>query len=260
MTQKTIISATQDGICRITIDRQDKLNALNRAMMAELWQAFEQARLDPAARVVVLRGAGPKAFIAGADIAELQQLDPEGAAAASGEGQDLTLKIQQLGKPVIAAVNGFALGGGCEMALACTLRIASSNALLGLPEIKLGVLPGYGGTQRLARLIGRGLAMEMALTGDPITAERALELGLVNQVVEPAELDAAVDRLAGRFARSAPAAMRCIMDAINRGPDMSLQAGLELERSYFGEIFGTEDMREGTSAFLEKRKPDFTGN
>jgi enoyl-CoA hydratase len=260
MNQKTILSETADGICRITIDRQDKLNALNRAMLAELRQAFEAAGADPDVRVVVLRGAGSKAFIAGADIAELRQLDSAGAATASGEGQGLTLKIQQLGKPVIAAVNGFALGGGCEMALACTLRIASSNALLGLPEIKLGVLPGYGGTQRMARLIGRGLAMEMALTGDPIPAARALELGLVNQVVEPEKLDEAVDRLAGKLAASAPHAMRCIMEAINLGPDMTLEAGLELERSYFGEVFGTEDMREGTAAFLEKRKPVFTGN
>ena len=181
MSNTPIRIETVNQVCHITIDRQDKLNALNRAMIGELDQAFEQAANEASVRVVVLTGAGPKAFIAGADIAELQGLDAAGAAAASRQGQALTLRIQHLGKPVIAAVNGFALGGGCEMALACTLRIASSNAMLGLPEIKLGVLPGYGGTQRLSRLIPRGLAMEMALTGDPINAERALQLGLVNR-------------------------------------------------------------------------------
>jgi len=259
MNQQFVRSDKAGGICRITIDRQDKLNALNHAMIGELRRAFAAAGQDAAIRVVILTGAGDRAFIAGADIAELRDLDAAGAEMAAGDGQALTLEIQNLGKPVIAAVNGYALGGGCEMALACTLRIASSNALLGLPEIKLGVLPGYGGTQRLARLIGRGLAMEMALTGEPVTAERALELGLVNRVVEPADLAETVDALAARLAASAPHAMRCIMEAINRGPEMNLEAGLELERSFFGELFGTADMREGTSAFLEKRKPRFTG-
>lgn len=259
MSNTPIRMETVNQVCHITIDRQDKLNALNRAMIGELDQAFEQAANEASVRVVVLTGAGPKAFIAGADIAELQGLDAAGAAAASRQGQALTLRIQHLGKPVIAAVNGFALGGGCEMALACTLRIASSNAMLGLPEIKLGVLPGYGGTQRLSRLIPRGLAMEMALTGDPIDAERALQLGLVNRVVAPEELGAAVKALADKLAASAPTAMRCIMDAINRGADSDLEAGLDLESGYFGEVFGTEDMREGTSAFLEKRAPRFTG-
>lgn len=260
MSETTVLIRTENQICYITIDRQEKLNALNLAMLEELQQAFDQAAADPAVRVVVLTGAGPRAFIAGADIAELRELDPEGAAAASGKGQSLTLKIQQLGKPVIAAVNGFALGGGCEMALACTLRIASSNALLGLPEIKLGLLPGYGGTQRLGRLIGRGLAMEMTLTGEPISADRALELGLVNRVVDPEELEGAVEQLARKLAASAPQAMRCIMEAINRGVDLTLEEGLQLEQSLFGEVAGTADMREGTSAFLEKRKPVFTGS
>lgn len=259
MNTQFIIRETRDHICRITIDRQDKLNALNRAMLGELSEAFAAAQANDEVRVVVLRGAGTKAFIAGADIAELRELDPEGAADASGEGQGLSQLIQNLGKPVIAAVNGFALGGGCEMALSCTLRIASSNAMLGLPEIKLGLLPGYGGTQRLSRLIPRGLAMEMALTGEPINAQRALELGLVNQVVEPEDLDAAVDDLAKRLAASAPVAMRCIMQAINSGADRVLEEGLAMEQSFFGDIFGTQDMREGTAAFLEKRKPEFTG-
>jgi len=260
MSTPNVVTRTENHIRHITIDRQDKLNALNLAMLEELWEAFESARTDPEVRVVVLTGAGDRAFIAGADIAELRDLDPEGAAAASGKGQALSLKIQQLGKPVIAAVNGFALGGGCEMALACTLRIASSNAMLGLPEIKLGLLPGYGGTQRLGRLIGRGLAMEMTLTGEPISADRALQLGLVNQVVEQEELPGAVEALARKLAASAPQAMRCIMEAINRGIDVTLEEGLELERNQFAEIAGTDDAREGTSAFLEKRKPRFTGS
>jgi enoyl-CoA hydratase len=261
MTSKTVLVETADRICRITINRPDKLNALNRGMLAELGQAFESAKADDDVRVVVLTGAGTKAFIAGADIGEIQQLDSaDDAIALSATGQDLTLKIQYLGKPVIAAVNGYALGGGCEMALACTLRVASSNALLGLPEIKLGILPGYGGTQRLARLTGRGLAMEMALTGEPIPAQRAFELGLVNSVVEPEELAATVDKLAGRLAQSAPQAMRCIMEAINLGPEQSLEAGLELERTKFGEVAATQDMIEGTTAFLEKRQPHFTGD
>lgn len=259
MTPKTILSETADRICRITIDRQDKLNALNRAMVGELREAFEAASRDPEVRVIVLTGAGSKAFIAGADIAELRETEPGDAVALAARGQELTMRIQHLGKPVIAAVNGYALGGGCEMALACTLRIASSNALLGLPEIKLGILPGYGGTQRLARLIGRGLAMEMALTGEPVNAARALELGLLNRVVEPEELAGAVDKLAGLLAQSAPQAMRGIMECINRGSDLTLDAGLELEREAFGEVFSTQDMREGTAAFLEKRKPNFTG-
>jgi enoyl-CoA hydratase len=260
MSNESIQVTTTARVRRVTIDRQDKLNALNRGMVRELTRIFEAAGADPEVRVVVLTGAGPKAFIAGADIAELRELDPAGAADASREGQELTLKIQHLGKPVIAAVNGFALGGGCEMALACTLRIASSNAMLGLPEVKLGLLPGYGGTQRLARLVPRGVAMELALTGDPVDALRAQELGLVNRVVDPARLEAEVDELAGRLAQSAPLAMRCIMDAINRGADLPLDDGLALECDHFGEVFKTDDMREGTSAFLEKRKPEFSGN
>jgi len=259
MSTQTIRTESSANILTVTIDRQDKLNAINRAMIAELDQIFSAAGADPEVRVVVLTGAGQKAFIAGADIAELRDLDAAGAAAASREGQQLTLKIQNLGKPVIAAVNGFALGGGCEMALACTLRIASSNALLGLPEIKLGVLPGYGGTQRMARLVPRAVAMEMALTGDPVSAQRALELGLVNRVVEADELAPAVAALAGKLAASAPRAMRCIMEAINHGADGDLESGLQLESGFFGEVFATEDMREGTLAFLEKRKPVFTG-
>ena len=230
MSHSLVHTRTDGAVFHITIDRQDKLNALNRAVLEELESAFSAAGDDSDVRVVVFTGAGPRAFIAGADIGEIRQLDRAGGAAMARQGHDLALKIQNLGKPVIAAVNGFALGGGCELALACSIRIASSNAILGLPEIKLGLMPGFGGTQRLARLIGRGQAMEMALTGDPVDARRALELGLVNQVVAPKELENAVGELAGKLAGSAPHAMRGILNAINHGTDLPLADGLDAGR------------------------------
>lgn len=249
-----------DGaILRITLNRPDKLNALNRATLVELSDAFHDAALNDDVRVIVLSGAGDKAFAAGADIAELQKLDAMGAREVSDFGQQLMLEMQNMGKPIIAAVNGYALGGGCELALACTLRIASDNAMLGLPEIKLGLMPGYGGSQRLTRLVGAGKALELMLTGDPVDAETAAQLGLVNRVVPQAELAEAVDKLAGKLARNAPLAMAGIIHATHRGADLPLEAGLAIETDRFGLLFGTEDAKEGTSAFLEKRKAEFKG-
>jgi enoyl-CoA hydratase len=256
----TFVQTRTDGATfHVIVDRQDKLNALNREVLGELRSAFASAGNDPKIRVVVFTGAGPRAFIAGADIAEIRQLDRASGEAMARDGHRLALEIQNLGKPVIAAVNGFALGGGCELALACTIRIASDNAMLGLPEIKLGLMPGFGGTQRLARLVGRGLAMEMILTGEPVDAQRALDLGLVSQVVAPAELEDAAGKLAAKLARSGPHAMRGILNAVNHGADLPLEEGLELEIGLFAELFDTKDMLEGTSAFLEKRQAEFTG-
>ena len=259
MSNTPIRMETVNQVCHITIDRQDKLNALNRAMIGELDQAFEQAANEASVRVVVLTGAGPKAFIAGADIAELQGLDAAGAAAASRQGQALTRRIQHRGKPVIAAVNGFALGGGCEMALACTLRIASSNAMLGLPEIKLGVLAGYGGTQRLSRLIPRGLAMEMALTGDPIDAHTAAEWGLVNRLFDDNEtlLDGAM-AIADRLA-SGPRSLALIRQAYWNTWHNAFEQQLDLEARLQNQAGASKDFAEGVAAFLEKRDAQFTG-
>jgi enoyl-CoA hydratase len=259
MNQSHVHTRIEGAVFHVTIDRQDKLNALNRAVLEELSRVFATARDNSEIRVVVMTGAGSRAFVAGADIAEIRQLDREGGERMARQGYDLALSIQNLGKPVIAAVNGYALGGGCELALACSIRIASSNALFGLPEIKLGLMPGFGGTQRLARLIGRGLALEMALTGEPVDALKAKELGLISLVVEPEELEGTVNKLADKLARSAPHAMRGVLNAINLGSDLPLEDGLQMEIDLFADLFDTQDMREGTAAFLEKRKPEFIG-
>ena len=260
MNYETILYQIKDRIARITINRPEKLNALSKLTIAELDAAFAAAGADQSVRVVVLTGAGKKAFVAGADIAEINALGPIGAHQASRAGQLMMQRIHTLGKPVIAAINGYALGGGCELAMACTLRIAVRGAKLGLPEITLGIMPGFGGTQRLLRLIGPGAAMEMALTGVPIDAERAARLGLVNQVVAETQLAATVDKLAERLAAAAPVAVRHILSAINQGGESSLERGLEHEAQLFALCFATEDMREGTSAFLEKRKAQFKGS
>jgi len=259
MSERFVNRRHADGVAWITIDRTAKLNALNASVIEGLEEAFAAASDDPEVRVVVLTGAGDKAFVAGADIGELQGLDSASAAALSRRGHGLMNRIENLGKPVIAALNGYALGGGCELALACTVRVASSRAMLGLPEAKLGLMPGYGGTQRLARLAGSGRALFMMLTGEPVTAQQALEYGLVSWVVEPQELEARVAELAGRLAAGAPLAMQAIMHAVNRGADLPLAEGLELETGTFAGICESRDAREGTSAFLEKRKPDFRG-
>jgi enoyl-CoA hydratase len=232
---------------------------LNRDTLNELSLVFTQAAQDDAVRVVVLTGAGEKAFVAGADIAEMNGYTPVQAQGFSRAGQRLMTSIERLGKPVIARVQGFALGGGMELAMACHLRVASEKAKFGQPEINLGLIPGFGGTQRLLRLVGRGAALELCLTGAPINAQRAYELGLVTRVVAPEALDEAVDTLADQLAAAAPLAAAGILDAVLQGGETGIDQGLEFETQGFALAFSTEDMREGTTAFLEKRKPQFTG-
>lgn len=259
MAEACVLIAANDGVMRLTLNRPDKLNALNRQTLTELHAAFEAARTDQATRVVVLTGAGSKAFIAGADISELAGLSPVESLEFSRYGQALMSRIERLGKPVIAAVNGFALGGGMELAMACHLRLASSHSKWGQPEINLGVIPGFGGTQRLARLAGRGAALELCLTGRTIDAERALALGIVHSVHAPEALAAAVDALASQLATSAPHALRGILDATLIGSEGGLDVGLDYESTAFALCVATEDMREGTRAFLDRRKPTFNG-
>ncbi len=259
MSFENLAVVTRGGIHTITIKRPSKLNALNRQTLQELYAAIIDASGDDKVRVIVITGAGDKAFVAGADISEIRDQSPVEARSFSQFGQNLMSMIQSLDKPVIAAINGFALGGGMELALACHLRIASDNAKLGLPEIKLGIMPGFGGTQRLLRLVGATLALEMALGGEPISAERAHQLGLVNLVVPAAELEAAVGRMAKPLVKAAPEAVRGILQAVLQGSDINLEAGLALETARFALCCATEDMKEGTSAFLEKRAPEFKG-
>ena len=259
MNDAPLIQDTADGVTTLTLNRPGKLNALNGSVIAALDQAFAALADDPQTRVVVLTGAGDKAFVAGADIGELRDLEPGEARAFLERGHALMARIEHLGKPVIAAINGYALGGGCELALACTLRIAAEHAMLGLPEVKLGLIPGYGGTQRLVRQIGRGPALHLMLTGEPVTAERARSFGLVNEVVPSGELTKHVAEFAGRLAKGAPLAMRGILDSVHGGADLPLKDGLAVEMECFEALCGSEDMREGTGAFLEKRRPAFRG-
>jgi enoyl-CoA hydratase len=247
------------AVRRITLNRPEKLNALDAATIEALHVAFEAAGADPAVRVVVLTGAGPKAFVAGADIAEMQGQTPVEARHFSRRGQQLMSRIEQLGKPVIAMINGFALGGGFELALACHLRVAAETAKVGQPEVNLGLIPGFGGTQRLVRLCGRGPALELCLLGKPIDAARAQALGLLTAVHPADSLEAATDALADQLASAAPLALRGVLDAILVGADASLPVGLEFETQAFALCFSTDDMREGTGAFLARRKPVFTG-
>jgi len=244
----------------IIVNRPDKLNALNRDTLNELTLAFAQAAQDDAVRVVVLTGAGEKAFVAGADIAEMNGYTPVQAQAFSRAGQRLMSSIERLGKPVIARIQGFALGGGMELAMACHLRVASEKAKFGQPEINLGLIPGFGGTQRLLRLAGRGAALELCLTGAVINAQRAYELGLITRLVAPEALDEAVNTLADQLAVAAPLAAAGILDAVLQGGESAIDQGLEFETQGFALAFSTEDMREGTTAFLEKRKAEFKGS
>ena len=259
MSFETLIVEDRGAIRVITVNRADKLNALNEITLTELDAAFAAAAEAAGVRVVVLTGAGPKAFVAGADIAQMTTLSPIQARDFSRLGQGLMRRIEGLGKPVIAMVNGFALGGGMELAMACHLRIASDNAKLGQPEINLGLIPGFGGTQRLLRLAGRSAALELCLLGQPIDAQRALALNLVTRVFPLAELDAETMKLASQLAVAAPQALRGILDAITIGGEAGLEAGLDYESQCFALAFSTADMKEGTSAFLARRKAEFTG-
>ncbi len=259
MTLQNLLTQDNNAIRQITINRPDKLNALDRQTINELSIAFAQAAADDAVRVIILTGAGLKAFVAGADIAQMRGLTPMQARDFSRSGQQLMRTIETLGKPVIAMINGFALGGGMELAMACHLRIAAENAKLGQPEINLGLIPGFGGTQRLLRLAGRGAALELCLTGAPISAERAYALGVVQAVVAADQLQTHTEQLAQQLANAAPQALRGILDAIVIGGEADLNTGLDYETQTFGLIFSTDDMQEGTSAFLEKRKPKFSG-
>lgn len=260
MAFQNIQSNSENGTTWITINRPEKLNALNLDTLLELGEAFEKAANAEDIRVIVLTGAGEKAFVAGADITEINQLTPMEAKDFSELGQQLMLQIENLGKPVIAAVNGFALGGGCELALACPIRLASDNARFGLPEIKLGIMPGFGGTQRLVRMVGRAKALEMTLSGVPISAEDALTMNLVSKVYTQAELLDQAQKLAQTLASSAPIAMRHILQAVQRGVDLPLQDALEMETQLFALCCSTNDMREGTTAFIEKRQAEFSGS
>jgi enoyl-CoA hydratase len=248
-----------DAVRRITLNRPDKLNALDRLTLDELHAAFADTAASDAIRVVVLTGAGPKAFVAGADIAEMNALTPLQARDFSRHGQALMTRIERLGKPVVAMVNGFALGGGLELAMACHLRIAADSAKLGQPEVNLGLLPGFGGTQRLLRLVGRGATLELCLLGQNIDAARAQQLGLVTRVVPAAELEAETMKLAQQLAQAAPQALRGVLDAVLVGGEAALDAGLDYETQAFALAFSSEDMREGTTAFLARRKPTFVG-
>jgi enoyl-CoA hydratase/carnithine racemase len=259
MTAEPILVTREGSVASVTVNRPDVLNALNVLTVQSLTFAMKDLAGDDAVRCVVLKGAGDRAFIAGADIVELSRLTPTSAKAFSDAGHHLCAAIETLGKPVIAAINGFALGGGCELAMACTLRIAASTAKLGQPEISLGLIPGFGGTQRLPRLIGRGRALEMMLTGALITADEAWKIGLVNRVVQPEALVEEVNCLAAALAFQAPAAVRLILETVHHGLDMPLAQSAILEASAFGLVNATDDAREGTTAFLEKRKPRFTG-
>lgn len=260
MSDSPLLVADRDAIRTISINRPDKLNALDSATIEALRAAFEAAANDDGIRVVVLTGAGPKAFVAGADISEMAGLSPAQGRDFSRRGSRMMRGIEKMPKPVIAMVNGFALGGGLELAMSCHLRIAADTAKVGQPEINLGLIPGFGGTQRLIRLCGRAAALELCLTGAPVGAERALQLGLVNRVVAAAELEAETMALATQLANAAPLALRGILDCIDTGSEVGIGEGLEYESAQFGLVFSTDDMREGTRAFLDKRKPAFKGS
>jgi enoyl-CoA hydratase/carnithine racemase len=259
MSYENIFLEKKNPIAYVTLNRPKVLNALNMATMEELRSAFHDIKNDADIRVAILTGAGEKAFVAGADISELAKQDAVSGKAYAQRGQSVLNLIENLGKPVIACINGFALGGGCELALACTLRLASDNAKLGQPEVKLGLLPGYGGTQRLPRLVGKGLAMQMVLAGEMITAQEAHRIGLVNEVTAATELIPRAEAIAAKIIANAPLAVQYAMEAVNKGMEMTLAEGLYLEATLFGLCCSTEDKKEGTAAFLEKRPAVFRG-
>ena len=259
MTYSTLRFDLADGIATITVNRPDKLNALNGIVIRELAEAAARLEQDPAVRGAILTGAGTKAFVAGADIAEIAGQGPIEGRARALEGQAAFRRLERCGKPVVAAVNGFALGGGCELAMACHIRVAGENAKFGQPEVKLGIGPGYGGTVRLPRLVGKGRALELLLTGRMIDAQEALRIGLVTAVVPSDQVMAESTSLLKTILENGPLAVRACIDAVDAGLEMSLDEALQLEASYFGLLSGTADMREGTQAFLENRRPEFKG-
>jgi enoyl-CoA hydratase len=247
----------ESGVLWITVNRPDKLNALSHDTIRELDHAVDEAASDDDVLAVVITGAGDKAFVAGADIGELAALGPVEAKEFALRGQSVFSKIERLSKPVVAAVNGFALGGGCELAMACHVRVASSNAILGQPEVKLGIIPGYAGTQRLPRLVGRGRALELLLTGRNVMADEAESIGLVNRVCEQVELTNVVNDLLAQILANGPLAVGHCIEAVNHGMDMPFDDGCLLEATLFGVCAASDQMEEGTAAFLEKRKPNF---
>lgn len=259
MPYTSLLFERRDGVAIITINRPDKLNALNDSVIAELGKAFKEVDVDRTIHGAILTGAGPKAFVAGADIGDLARQGPFDGKARAMAGQAVFRRIERLGKPVVAAVNGFALGGGCELAMACHIRLASENAKFGQPEVKLGIGPGYGGTVRLPRLVGRGRALEMLLTGQMIDAAEAFRIGLVNRVVPADQLLAESEKLLRTMLENGPLAMRLVLEAVDRGLDMTSEDAHLLEANHFGLLASTDDMREGMAAFLEKRKPQFKG-
>jgi enoyl-CoA hydratase len=259
MTYQTLLFEIKDGIAFVTVNRPDKLNALNDQVMAELADAAGHIETERDIRGAIITGAGPKAFIAGADIGDLSRQGPFDGKARAMRGQAVLRRIETCGKPVIAAVNGYALGGGCELAMACHLRIASETAKFGQPEVKLGIAPGYGGTQRLPRLVGKGIALQLILTGEMIDAQEAYRIGLVNKVVPAAELATESEKLLRGILAMAPLAVRLCLEAVDQGCEMTLDEGLLLEANHFGLLAATNDMKEGTQAFLEKRLPRFEG-
>jgi enoyl-CoA hydratase len=260
MTFENLIYEVKNQIAYVTINRPKVLNALSIATIGEIGRVMQAAKDDANVRVVILTGAGEKAFVAGADINELKAANAEVGKQYALHGQQVLNQIENLGKPVLAAINGFALGGGCELALGCTMRFASDTAKLGQPEVKLGIMAGFGGSQRLPRLVGKGMGMQLLLTGETITAQEALRIGLVNAVVPAGELMACVEAVAQKIIANAPLAIQYTMEAVNHGTDMTLAEGLYLEATLFSITCATEDKNEGTAAFLEKRAATFKGH
>jgi enoyl-CoA hydratase len=259
MTYQTLLLESKDGIATLTINRPDKLNALNDEVVRELHAAALALATDDAVRGVILTGAGPKAFVAGADIGDLARQGVIDGRQRALTGQQMLYAIERMGKPVLAAVNGFALGGGCELAMACHIRICSDNARFGQPEVNLGITPGYGGTQRLPRIVGKGNALYMLLTGEHVKADDALRMGLVSKVVPQDQLMAEAEKLMKTIVSKGPVALRLTIDAVDRGLETTLEEGLRIEADAFGLVASTADMKEGLTAFLEKRPAKFTG-
>lgn len=259
MSYQTLLFEVKDGIAFVTINRPDKLNALNDQVMLELSSAVDRITTDAEIKGAILTGSGPKSFVAGADIGDLSRQGPFDGKARAQRGQSVLRRLETCGKPVIAAINGFALGGGCELAMACHIRIASENAKFGQPEVKLGIAPGYGGTQRLPRLVGKGVALQLILTGEMIDAQEAYRIGLVNKVVPAADVLGESEQMMRGILAMGPLAVRLAMEAVDQGLEMSLDEGLLLEANHFGLLAATQDMKEGLTAFLEKRSAKFQG-